>query len=67
MYSTKAFHVQGQGPLVDKLLSIREWKDVFVCTISGAIVQQFDGSPVKFLVQVLFNLIKISVRDRDGV
>lgn len=49
--------VQGQGPLVDKLLSLREWKDIFVCTISGAIVEQFDGSPVKQGVHVSFNLI----------
>lgn len=49
--------VQGQGPLVDKLLSLGEWKDILVCTMSGVIVEQSDGSPVKRVVQVLFNLI----------
>lgn len=49
--------VQGQGPLVDKLLSLGEWKDIFVGTVSGAIVEQFDGSPAKRVMQVLFNLI----------
>lgn len=49
--------VQGQGPLVDKLLSLGEWKDIFVNTLSGAIVEQLDGSSVKHVVQVLFNLL----------
>lgn len=49
--------VQGQGPLVDKLLSLREWKDVFVCPVSAAIVEQFDGSPAKRVVQVSLHLI----------
>lgn len=53
--------VQGQGPLVDKLLSLQEWKDIFLCTISGAIVKQFDRSPVKRVVRVLFNLISIKL------
>jgi len=48
--------VKGQGPLVDKLLSLRERNDIFVCTVSGAIVEQLDGSPVKHGVQVPSNL-----------
>lgn len=44
-----------------------ERSGIFVCTVSGATVEQFDGSPVKCGVQVPFNLTYIKSMDRDGV